>query len=95
MTEAALLMLSGAGVVLLVVLLVVASVALLVHRHELRELREDAGRHAALMDELDGLRKLTLRAIAGRCDLERRVDLHSGEIDDLRARLDHLDRDAA
>lgn len=95
MTEAVLLMLVGAGIVLLMVVLVVAAVALLLHRHELREIGQNSARHAALLDEMDGLRKLTLRSIAGRGELERRVDLHSGEIDELKARLDQMDQEAA
>lgn len=64
------LLAAGAGLVIVLVVLVVASVSLIVARHEARELAQSARQHAALLQEVSDLRRLTLNAISGRAALE-------------------------
>lgn len=77
----------GAGLVLMVVLLVVASVALIVHWHEVREIRLDSERHAEIRRDLDDLRRLTLNAIGGRAAMEQDVASLKMQVQDLDDRL--------
>lgn len=85
------LMAIGAGVVLLLLTLVVVAVVLVVHRHEIREVRDDNRRHADLKADLEALRKLTLRAIEGRGRLEGIVAGLVSDLDDLKARIATLE----
>lgn len=85
------LMAIGAGTVLLLLTLVVVAVVLVVHRHEIREVRDDNRRHADLKADLESLRKLTLRAIEGRGRLEGLVAGLVADVDDLKKRVSTIE----
>jgi len=71
---AALLVAVGALIALTIVALGTIGVALIVHRHEKREDNASALRQGETNRKLEDIRKLTLRAIDGRAELERTVE---------------------
>ncbi len=81
----------GAGLVLLLVVLVVASVALIVHRHEVVELRLDSERHQELRTEIADFRRLVMAAINGRAILVQDVENLKVKVGDLDGRVRELE----
>ncbi len=81
----------GAGVVLLMVLLVVVAVWFIVHAHEARELRWDAARHAETQRAVDDLRRLTMAAINQRDRVEKDVGDLTVRVNDLDSRVKDLE----
>lgn len=90
-TDPFMLMAIGAGLVLLLVVLVVASVALIVHRHEVVELRLDSERHTELKREIEDFRRLVMAAINGRAALEQDVGNLKVQVRDLDSRVRDLE----
>lgn len=86
-----LLMAIGAALVLAMVVLVVVSVALIVHAHEVRELRVDGERHAETRRDLDDFRRLVMAAINGRVILEQDVGNLKVQVRDLDSRVRDLE----
>ena len=86
-----LLMSIGAAVVLALAVLVTGSVALIVHAHEVRELRIDAERHAEIKRDLEDFRRLVMAAINGRAMLEQDVGNLKIQVKDLDSRVRDLE----
>lgn len=74
----------GAAAVLLMVLLVVLAVWMIVHFHEVRELKDVSDRHRETKDSIDALKRLTMAAI----DQRQRVEK---DVVDLKVRVHDLD----
>ena len=85
------LLAAGAGLVIVLVVLVVAAVSLIVSRHEARELSQAAQFHIEVRQELSDLRRLTLNAINGRAGLEADVRDLQTKAKDLDSRVRALE----
>ena len=81
----------GGGLVLLLVVLVVASVALIVHKHEVTEMRLDAERHNEITRSLDDFRRLVMAAINGRAAMSQDVENLKVKVTDLDSRVRDLE----
>lgn len=81
----------GAGLVLVLAVLVTLSVMLIVHAHEVRELRVDGERHAETRRDLDDFRRLVMAAINGRAALEQDVGNLKVQVRDLDSRVRDLE----
>lgn len=83
---------AGAGIVLVFLILVVGAVVLVVHFHEVRELRITTAQHIELKGEMGELKRLTLTAINGRVRMEEDITTIKVQVKDLRDRLnEHID----
>lgn len=85
MTDPFALMAAGALLVLILFVAVVGAVVLVVHYHEVRELRAAALYHSEIKDELADMKRLTMAAINGRA-------LIQGEVDSLKIKVKDLDQ---
>jgi len=78
-------------VVLIMVVLVAASVALIVHAHEVRELKANADRHVEIRRDLDDFRRLVMAAINGRAAVEQDVQNLKIKVKDIDQRVSALE----
>jgi hypothetical protein len=81
----------GAALVAIMVLLVVAAMALIVKADGDKRQRAADASERRLIDEMNHLRNLTLRAIAGRDEMAERIAEHSGSLKELRTRVAKLE----
>ena len=87
MTDPFALMAAGAGLVLVLFVAVVGAVVLVVHYHEVRELRAAAQYHAEIKDEIADMKRLTLLAINGRAAIQADMDSLKVKVKDLDQRV--------